>query len=94
MSSLFQKSFSLRSPFYQEKKSSYQPIKDKKGNVILTSKQAKAIDEDNHEFDNKPAESDVKKAAFINAKMKKMKKQRQGRKAVKDINKVTKSIKN
>ena len=56
MSSLFQKSFSSRSPFYQEKQSSYQPIKDKKGNVILTSKQAKAIDEDNHEFDNKPAE--------------------------------------
>ena len=72
----------MNSPFY------------KKGNVILTSKQAKAIDEDNHEFDNKPAESDIKKAAFINAKMKKMKKQRQGRKAIKDINKVTKSIKN
>ena len=67
--------------------SSYQPIKDKAGKVILTSPQAEAVDEDHHEFDHKPAESDVKKTDFINAKMKKMRKESQGRKAVEDLNK-------
>jgi hypothetical protein len=51
-------------------------------------------DEDSHEFDHKPAESEIKKADYINAKMAKMKKERQGRKAVKDVNKVITSIKN
>ena len=80
--------------------SSYQPIKDKGGKVILTSKQARDVDEDfpsmdesNHEFDHQPSQSDVKKADFINSKMKKMRKESQGRKAVKDANKVISSIK-
>ena len=93
MSSPFQKSFSSKSPFYQEKESSYQPIKDKKGKVILTSKQAEAIDEDNHEFDHKPSKSEIDKAAFINAKMKKMRKKSQGRKAVKNVTKAVNNIK-
>ena len=93
MSSPFQKSFSSKSPFHQEKESSYQPLKDKDGKVIITSEQARDIDEDHHEFDHKPAESDVKKAKFINAKMKKMKKQSQERKAVKNANKVISNIK-
>ena len=66
---------------------SYQPIKDKSGKVIVTSEQARNIDEDHHEFDHKPAESEVKKTDFINAKMKKMRKESQGRKAVEDLNK-------
>jgi len=66
---------------------SYKPIKDKAGKVILTSEQARNIDEDHHEFDHKPAESEVKKTDFINAKMKKMRKESQGRKAVEDLNK-------
>ena len=80
--------------------SSYQPIKDKGGKVILTSKQARDVDEDfpsmdesNHEFDHQPSQSDVKKADFINSKMKKMRKESQGRKAVKDANKAINSIK-
>lgn len=80
--------------------SSYQPIKDKGGKVMLTSKQARDVDEDfpsmdesNHEFDHQPSQSDVKKADFINSKMKKMRKESQGRKAVKDANKVISSIK-
>ena len=74
--------------------SSYQPIKNKDGKVILTSEQARNVDEDfpstnenSHEFDHKPAESDVKKTDFINAKMKKMRNESQGRKAVEDLNK-------
>ena len=67
--------------------SSYQPIKDKDGKVILTSEQARNVDEDHHEFDHEPTESDVKKTDFINAKMKKMRNESQGRKAVKDLNK-------
>ena len=73
--------------------SSYQPIKDKGGKVILTSKQARDVDEDHHEFDHKPSQSDVKKADFINSKMKKMRQESQGRKAVEDANKVINSIK-
>ena len=73
--------------------SSYQPIKDKGGKVILTSKQARDVDEDHHEFDHRPSQSDVDKANFINSKMKKMRKESQGRKAVKDANKVINSIK-
>ena len=73
--------------------SSYQPIKNKDGKVILTSEQARNVDEDHHEFDHKPSQSDVKKADFINSKMKKMRQESQGRKAVKDANKVINSIK-
>jgi len=73
--------------------SSYQPIKDKGGKVILTSKQARDVDEDHHEFDHRPSQSNVDKANFINSKMKKMRKESQGRKAVKDANKVINSIK-
>ena len=73
--------------------SSYQPIKDKGGKVILTSKQARNVDEDHHEFDHQPSQSDVDKANFINSKMKKMRKESQGRKAVKDANKAINSIK-
>ena len=73
--------------------SSYQPIKDKSGKVILTSEQARNLDEDHHEFDHKPAESEVKKTDFINAKMKKMRKESQSRKAVTDLNKVIDDIK-
>ena len=68
-------------------KSSYQPIKDKDGKVILTSEQARNVDEDHHEFDHKPSQSDVDKANFINTKMKKMRKESQQRKAVTDLNK-------
>ena len=75
------------------KKSSYQPIKDKDGNVILTSEQAKNVDEDHHEFDHKPAQSEIEKAKFINAKMKKMRKQSEQRKAVTDLNKVLETTK-
>jgi len=74
--------------------SSYQPIKDKSGKVILTSEQARNVDEDfpstnesSHEFDHKPSQSEIDKADFINAKMKKMRKESQGRKAVEDLNK-------
>jgi len=49
-------------------------------------------DEDHHEFDHKPSQSDIEKASFINSKMKKMKKESQGRKAVKDLNKVVDDI--
>ena len=73
--------------------SSYQPIKDKGGKVILTSKQARDVDEDHHEFDHRPSQSDVDKTNFINSKMKKMRKKSQGRKAVKDANKAINSIK-
>ena len=73
--------------------SSYQLIKDKGGKVILTSKQARDVDEDHHEFDHRPSQSDVDKANFINSKMKKMRKESQGRKAVKDANKAINSIK-
>ena len=72
--------------------SSYQPIKNKSGKVILTSEQAKNVDEDHHEFDHKPSQSDVKKADFINSKMKKMRQKSQGRKAVKDLNKAVSNI--
>jgi len=74
-------------------KSSYQPIKDKDGKVILTSEQAKNVDEDHHEFDQKPSQSDIEKASFINTKMKKMRKESQQRKAVTDLNKVLETTK-
>ena len=74
-------------------KSSYQPIKDKDGKVILTSEQAKNVDEDHHEFDQKPSQSDVAKADYINKKMKKMRKESQQRKAVTDLNKVLETTK-
>ena len=74
-------------------KSSYQPIKDKSGKVILTSEQAKNVDEDHHEFDQKPSQSDVAKADYINKKMKKMRKESQQRKAVTDLNKVLETTK-
>ena len=52
--------------------SSYQPIKNKDGKVILTSEQARNVDEDfpstnenSHEFDHKPAESEIEKAKKI-----------------------------
>ena len=73
--------------------SSYQPIKDKSGKVILTSEQAKNVDEDHHEFDQKPSQSDVAKADYINKKMKKMRKESQQRKAVTDLNKALKTTK-
>ena len=73
--------------------SSYQPIKDKSGKVILTSEQAKNVDEDHHEFDHKPAQSEIEKAKFINTKMKKMRKQSQQRKAVTDLNKALETTK-
>jgi hypothetical protein len=73
--------------------SSYQPIKDKSGKVILTSEQAKNVDEDHHEFDHKPSQSEVNKAAFINAKIKKMRKESQQRKAVTDLNKALETSK-
>ena len=60
--------------------SSYQPIKDKSGKVILTSEQARNVDEDHHEFDHKPSQSEIDKAAFINSKMKKMRQESQSRK--------------
>ena len=75
------------------KKSSYQPIKDKDGKVILTSEQAKNVDEDHHEFDQKPSQSDVAKADYINKKMKKMRKESQQRKAVTDLNKALETTK-
>ena len=50
--------------------SSYQPIKDKSGKVMLTSEQARNLDEDHHEFDHKPSQSDIEKASFIKRKMK------------------------
>ena len=74
-------------------KSSYQPIKDKSGKVILTSEQTKNVDEDHHEFDQKPSQSDVAKADYINKKMKKMRKESQQRKAVTDLNKALKTTK-
>ena len=74
-------------------KSSYQPIKDKDGKVILTSKQAKNVDEDHHEFDHKPSQSEIEKAKFINTKMKKMRKESQQRKAVTDLNKALETTK-
>ena len=73
--------------------SSYQPIKNKDGKVILTSEQARNVDEDHHEFDHKPSQSDVDKANFINTKMKKMRKESQQRKAVTDLNKALETTK-
>jgi len=76
--------------------SSYQPVKDREDKKVkgypLTSEQAKVVDEDHHEFDHKPSQSDIEKASFINSKMKKMRKESQGRKAVKDLNKVVDDI--
>ena len=73
--------------------SSYQPIKNKDGKVILTSEQARNVDEDHHEFDQKPSQSDVAKADYINKKMKKMRKESQQRKAVTDLNKALETTK-
>ena len=75
------------------KESSYQPIKDKDGKVILTSEQARNVDEDHHEFDHKPAKSEIEKAKFINTKMKKLRKKSQQIKAVADLNKAINSAK-
>ena len=77
----------------KHKESSYQPIKDKDGNVILTSEQAKNVDEDHHEFDHKPAQSEIEKAKFINTKMKKLRKKSQQIKAVADLNKALENSK-
>ena len=75
------------------KESSYQRIKDKDGKVILTSEQARNVDEDHHEFDHKPAKSEIEKAKFINTKMKKLRKKSQQIKAVADLNKAISSAK-
>jgi len=75
------------------KESSYQRIKDKDGKVILTSEQARNVDEDHHEFDHKPAKSEIEKAKFINTKMKKLRKKSQQIKAVADLNKAINSAK-
>jgi len=75
------------------KESSYQHIKDKDGKVILTSEQARNVDEDHHEFDHKPAKSEIEKAKFINTKMKKLRKKSQQIKAVADLNKAINSAK-
>ena len=77
----------------KHKESSYQPIKDKDGNVILTSEQARNVDEDHHEFDHKPAQSEIEKAKFINTKMKKLRKKSQQIKAVADLNKALENSK-
>jgi hypothetical protein len=77
----------------KHKESSYQPIKDKDGKVILTSEQARNVDEDHHEFDHKPAKSEIEKAEFINTKMKKLRKKSQQIKAVADLNKAISSAK-
>lgn len=77
----------------KHKESSYQPIKDKDGKVILTSEQARNVDEDYHEFDHKPAKSEIEKAKFINTKMKKLRKKSQQIKAVADLNKAISSAK-
>jgi len=63
--------------------SSYQPIKDKNGKVILTSEQAKNIDEDHSEFDHKPSAADIKKAKIANEKMKMLKAKAKAAKAAK-----------
>ena len=75
------------------KESSYQRIEDKDGKVILTSEQARNVDEDHHEFDHKPAKSEIEKAKFINTKMKKLRKKSQQIKAVADLNKAINSAK-
>ena len=77
----------------KHKESSYQPIKDKDGKVILTSEQARNVDEDHHEFDYKPAKSEIEKANLINAKMKELRKKSQQIKAVADLNKAISSAK-
>ena len=91
----------------KHKESSYQPIKDKDGKVILTSEQARdvdedhhefdhkpaKVDEDHHEFDHKPAKSEIEKVKFINTKMKKLRKKSQQIKAVADLNKAISSAK-
>ena len=50
-------------------------------------------DQDSHEFDHKPAQSEIEKAKFINTKMKKMRKESKQRKAVTDLNKVLETTK-
>jgi len=66
-------------------KSSYQPIKDKNGKVILTSEQARNIDEDfpSKEKDLKPSAADIKKAKIANDKMKMLKEKAKAAKAAK-----------
>ena len=85
------------SPLHQEKESSYQPVKQNPKKPVkgypMTSKEAEVTDEDNHEFDHKPSQSEIDKAAFINAKMKKMRKKSKGRKAVKNVTKAVNNIK-
>ncbi len=85
------------SPLHQEKESSYQPVKQNPKKPVkgypITSSEAEVIDEDNTNFDHKPSQSEIDKAAFINAKMKKMRKKSQQRKAVKDLNKTVNNIK-
>jgi len=66
-------------------KSSYQPIKDKDGKVILTSEQARNIDEDfpKEKKDLKPSAADIKKAKIANDKMKALKAKAKAAKAAK-----------
>ena len=73
--------------------SSYQPIKDKDGKVILTSEQARNIDEDfpKEKKDLKPSAADIKTAKIANDKMKALKAKAKAAKAAKATKKITKS---
>jgi len=73
--------------------SSYQPIKDKNGKVILTSEQARNVDEDfpKEKKDLKPTAADIKKAKIANDKMKALKAKAKAAKAAKATKKITKS---
>jgi len=73
--------------------SSYQPIKDKNGKVILTSEQARNIDEDfpKEKKDLKPSAADIKTAKIANDKMKALKAKAKAAKAAKATKKITKS---
>ena len=82
----------LQTKQQMQKESSYQPVRQKNGKMI-TSEQARNIDEDHHDFDQKPSQSDIDQANYINAKMKKMRKQSQNIKAVEDLNQVVESAK-
>ena len=46
--------------------------KNNMGSAIYAKMFKQQLDKDSHEYDHKPAESDVAQAKFINAKMKKM----------------------
>ena len=73
--------------------SSYQPIKDKNGKVILTSEQARNVDEDfpKEKKDLKPSAADIKTAKIANDKMKALKAKAKAAKAAKATKKITKS---